>query len=74
VTSDSITYLQAVADINGTTTVVVGIVRGHDIRQHIVRRLDERALGTFQRDVEVALDRGEDPELTIATWAEMQGE
>jgi hypothetical protein len=70
---DDITYLQTVGD-GDEYTVVVGIVRGQDIRQHIVRHLDAAALGSFERDVEVALDRGEDLEPTIATWAEMQGE
>ena len=73
---DNVTHLQTVSDGNGTTkTVVVGILRnGCDVRQYIVRRLSAAALGVFERDVDTALRRGEDPELTIAAWSELEGE
>lgn len=70
---DDITYLQTVEDA-GATTVVVGIARGRAVRQYIVRGLDDSAVDAFDRDVNCALDRDEDPEATIACWATRQGE
>lgn len=71
---DNVTYIQTVPAADGTATVVVGITRGDDIRQHIVRRLTPAALAALEHDVDTSLDRGEDPELTIAAWAAVQGE
>jgi hypothetical protein len=71
---DNITYVQAIADGHGTTTVVAGLVRGERITRYFVRRLTAPALAALQRDVDVALRRGEDVELTLAAWSEVEGE
>ena len=70
---DNITHMQVVEGIDDTSTVVAGLLRGERITQYIVRRLSQSALAALQRDVDTALRRGEDVELTLAAWAAVQG-
>jgi len=74
VVSDNITSMQTIETPDGTSTVVAGLVRGERIVQYIVRRLSATALALLQRDVDTAVRRGEDVELTLAAWAELEGE
>ena len=70
---DMIVYLQTVQDDIDRYTLVVGIARSDvDIRQHIVRRLDERALAALQHDIDSALDADEDLEPVLTCWCAMQ--
>jgi hypothetical protein len=69
----NVTHVQTVKGPDGlTTTVVVGVRRGQRIAQYIIRSLDAAALNSFERDLDVAVRRGEDPELRISAWVAVE--